>query len=89
MRVDVYQSLINAEKNTDMSTLTPEQKRLVTKMIAEGKRAGLALPDDKREQLKKVCVHLSPPYQNSPGLSSKKNSQKAARTFRFVCPMSP
>ncbi|KAG8819006.1 hypothetical protein FRC17_010634 [Serendipita sp. 399] len=59
MRVDVYHSLVNAEKNTDQSTLNPEQKRLIEKMIKEGKRAGLALPDEKREELKKLKEELA------------------------------
>ncbi|KAG8800321.1 hypothetical protein FRC16_003127 [Serendipita sp. 398] len=59
MRVDVYHSLVNAEKNIGQSDLNPEQKRLVEKMIKEGKRAGLALPDDKREQLKKLKEELA------------------------------
>lgn len=54
MRVDVFRSLLHAEKNTDKRSLTPEQQRLVEKMVLEGKRAGLDLPEDKREKLKKV-----------------------------------
>jgi len=54
MRVDVFQALRNAEKNLDKSSLNPEQSRLVEKMLLEGKRAGLELPEEKREKLKKV-----------------------------------
>lgn len=54
MRVDVYKSLLNAQKNTDVQKLTPEQKRLVEKMLMDGKRAGLSLPDDQREKLTKA-----------------------------------
>jgi Zn-dependent oligopeptidase len=56
MREDVYQSILHAEKNIKESgqQLTPEEKRLVEKMVLEGKRAGLALPAEKREQLKEV-----------------------------------
>jgi metallopeptidase MepB len=54
MRVDVYEAVTNAEKNTDKSQLTPEQKRLLEKRVLTGKRAGLALPEEKREKLKKV-----------------------------------
>lgn len=78
MRVDVYRSLINAEKNTDMSTLTPEQKRLVEKMITEGKRAGLALPDDKREQLKKLKEELAKGCQD---FSNNCNQEKGYLDF--------
>jgi Zn-dependent oligopeptidase len=54
MRVDVFRALQNAEKNLDKSSLNPEQRRLVEKMLLEGKRAGLDLPEEKREKLKKV-----------------------------------
>jgi Zn-dependent oligopeptidase len=58
MRVDVYQSLLNAQKNIEKDgiNLTPEQQRLVEKMILDGKRAGLGLPDKEREKLKTVTL---------------------------------
>jgi len=57
MRVDVYESLINAQKNIkkDSISLTPEQQRLVDKMILDGKRAGLHLEEKERDKLKTVC----------------------------------
>lgn len=56
MRVDVYQSVLHAEENIKNSgvSLTPEEQRLVEKMVLEGKRAGLGLPDKEREKLKTV-----------------------------------
>lgn len=56
MRVDVYKALLAAEKNINYSTLSPEQKRLVEKMLLEGKRAGLNLPDTQRDRLKKASL---------------------------------
>lgn len=81
MRVDVYQSLVNAEKNTDKSQLTDEQKRLVEKMIMDGKRAGLALPDEKREKLKKVPCTLFHKGISHAFHSSRKNLPKLVKTF--------
>ena len=54
--VDVLNANVAAEKNINASekTLTPEEQRLVDKMIWEGKRGGLALPEDEREELKKL-----------------------------------
>jgi Zn-dependent oligopeptidase len=64
MRVDVYQAMINAQKNIekDGTILTPEEQRLVEKMILDGKRAGLGLPDKEREKLKTVslCILVLP-----------------------------
>lgn len=56
MRLDVFQALKRAEKNVSASgrELTPEEKRLMEKMLLDGKRAGLDLPDDKREKLLEV-----------------------------------
>jgi Zn-dependent oligopeptidase len=68
MRVDVYQAKVNAEKNIKASgrKLNPEEDRLVEKLLLDGKRAGLDLPEDERkalEQLKKdlsqLCVEFS------------------------------
>lgn len=57
MRVDVYNALLNAKEKAEK--LSPEEQRLVDKMIMDGKRAGLALPDDKREELMKLKKELS------------------------------
>ncbi|KAG8998057.1 hypothetical protein FRB94_007252 [Tulasnella sp. JGI-2019a] len=79
MRVDVYNSLKNAEKNIQESgqKLTPEQQRLVDKMILDGKRAGLDLPEDKRaelmqlkKQLSQTCLEFSKNYNEEKGTIS-------------------
>ena len=61
LRVDVFNAKVAAEKNIKASgkVLTPEEQRLVEKMILEGKRDGLALPEDEREELKKLQKALS------------------------------
>ncbi|EUC54471.1 metallopeptidase MepB [Rhizoctonia solani AG-3 Rhs1AP] len=57
MRVDVYKALVNAQKKGEK--LTDEEQRLVDKMILDGKRAGLDLPEDKRTELMKLKKELS------------------------------
>lgn len=66
MRLDVFQAKIAAEKNLHESSafekLTKEQQRLVEKMVLDGKRAGLALPQQERESLvalKKELSHIT------------------------------
>lgn len=61
MRLDVYQAKINAEKNIKASgrKLNPEEERLVEKLLLDGKRAGLDLPDEERKQLEKLKKELS------------------------------
>ncbi|PFH53956.1 hypothetical protein AMATHDRAFT_38385 [Amanita thiersii Skay4041] len=63
MRLDIYQAKINAEKNMKASgewdKLSSEEKRLVEKMILEGTRDGLALPENEREELKQLKKDLS------------------------------
>ncbi|CAK5270325.1 unnamed protein product [Mycena citricolor] len=63
MRIDVFQAKIAAEKNLKESgswdKLSAEDKRLVEKMILDGTRAGLHLPEDKRDALKALQKELS------------------------------
>jgi Zn-dependent oligopeptidase len=61
LRVDVFNAKVAAERNIKASgkVLTPEEQRLVDKMILEGKRDGLALPESEREELKKLQKALS------------------------------
>jgi Zn-dependent oligopeptidase len=61
MRVDLFKAKQAAQNNIEKSgqKLDPEQKRLVEKMIQDGTRAGLALPDKEREELKKLKKELS------------------------------
>lgn len=61
MRLDIYQAKINAEKNIKASgrKLNPEEERLVEKLVLDGKRAGLDLPDKERKELEKLKKELS------------------------------
>lgn len=63
MRLDLFQAKVAAEKNVKESgqweKLSSEEKRLVEKMILEGKRAGLALPEEKRNKLVDLKKELS------------------------------
>lgn len=79
MRLDVFQAKVAAEKNLkdsgEWEKLSPEQQRLVDKMvrqsnhhggmiktpckILDGKRAGLALPEKERTELTQLKKDLS------------------------------
>jgi len=63
MRLDVFRAKSAAEKNLRESgaweKLNKEQQRLVEKMVLDGKRAGLALPEKEREELMKLKKELS------------------------------
>ncbi|KZV65296.1 metallopeptidase MepB [Peniophora sp. CONT] len=61
MRLDVFNAKTAAKKNIDASNvrLTVEQKRLVDKMLLDGKRAGLALSEEKRKELTELKKLLS------------------------------
>ena len=61
MRLDVYQAKVNAEKNIKASgrKLNPEEERLVEKLLLDGKRAGLDLPNKERKELEKLKKELS------------------------------
>ncbi|KAL0577646.1 metalloendopeptidase [Marasmius crinis-equi] len=63
MRLDVYKAKVAAEKNLKESgewdKLSPEEQRLVEKMILDGTRSGLALPEKEREELTKLKKELS------------------------------
>jgi Zn-dependent oligopeptidase len=63
MRLDVFKAKTAAEKNLRKSgeweKLSDEQRRLVEKMVLDGKRAGLALPEKEREVLMKLKKELS------------------------------
>lgn len=57
MRVDVFDAIKGAAESVEKSgkQLSPEEKRLVEKMLLDGKRAGLDLPEEKRNELTEVC----------------------------------
>ena len=61
MRLDVYQAKVNAEKNIKASgrKLNPEEERLVEKLVLDGKRSGLNLPEKERKELEKLQKELS------------------------------
>ncbi|KAF7314180.1 Thimet oligopeptidase [Mycena kentingensis (nom. inval.)] len=63
MRVDLYKAKLAAEQNIKASgawdKLSPEEKRLVEFMVRDGKRAGLGLPEEQQETLKKLQKELS------------------------------
>jgi Zn-dependent oligopeptidase len=61
MRTDVYHAVQDAAESIARSgeKLSSEEQRLVDKMVLEGKRAGLALPEDKRTQLLDLKKELS------------------------------
>ena len=61
MRIDVYNAKIAARKHIESSgkKLNPEEQRLVDKMVLDGARAGLGLPEADRDQLKGWKKELS------------------------------
>lgn len=61
MRLDLFKAKQAAQKNIEQSgkKLSPEEQRLVEKMIQDGTRAGLALPDKEREELTKLKKEMS------------------------------
>ncbi|KAF8073822.1 metallopeptidase MepB [Lyophyllum atratum] len=79
MRLDVYQAKVAAKKNIEEAgeweKLEPEEKRLVDKMILDGTRAGLALPEKERTQLtilkkelSQVCLDFSKNFNEENGV---------------------
>ncbi|KAF8895394.1 hypothetical protein BD779DRAFT_1660241 [Infundibulicybe gibba] len=78
MRLDVFKAKIAAEKNIKASgqweKLSAEEKRLVDKMILDGTRAGLALPEKARDELttlkkelSQVCLEFSKNFNEEDG----------------------
>ena len=68
MRIDVYNATVAAQKNIEASgkKLNSEEQRLVEKVVKDGKRAGLGLPEADRErlttwkkELSQVCLEFS------------------------------
>ncbi|KAJ7134561.1 hypothetical protein C8R44DRAFT_770807 [Mycena epipterygia] len=63
MRIDVFQAKLAAEKNIKSSglweKLSSEEQRLVDKMILDGKRSGLGLPESERNTLTLLQKELS------------------------------
>jgi len=78
MRLDVFHAKTNAEKNIRdpgrWEKLNEEEQRLVEKMVLDGKRAGLALPEKEREklttlkkELSSVCVEFQKNFNEESG----------------------
>jgi Zn-dependent oligopeptidase len=61
MRTDVFHAVQDAADYIARSgeKLSGEEQRLIDKMVLEGKRAGLALPVDKRTQLLDLKKQIS------------------------------
>ena len=61
MRLDVFKSKQAAEENIKKSgkKLNAEEARLVEKMVLDGTRAGLALPEEKRKELAALQKEVS------------------------------
>ena len=66
MRADVFEAVCGAAEaaERDGVQLDAEEKRLVVKMLLDGKRAGLALPEVERKELMEVraCLRTSVEY---------------------------
>lgn len=99
MRVDVFRAKQAAEKAVqDQGTaLSDEEKRLLWKTMLNGRRAGLALSDDKREhlmglkkELSQVCLQFGVSHQNLPyapkpnDLALQKNFNEEHGTVSFT-----
>ncbi|KAJ7935586.1 metallopeptidase MepB [Mycena leptocephala] len=81
MRLDVYQAKLAAEKNIKSSglweKLSSEEQRLIDKMILQGKRSGLGLPEDERntltvlqKELSQVCLEFDKNFNEENGVIS-------------------
>ncbi|THH01901.1 hypothetical protein EW026_g869 [Hermanssonia centrifuga] len=79
MRLDIFRAKQAAEKNIKDSgkKLTPEEQRLVDKMIQDGTRAGLALPEKERnelmtlkKELSSTCLEFSKNFNEEKGVIS-------------------
>ncbi|KAJ7095922.1 metallopeptidase MepB [Mycena belliarum] len=81
MRLDVFNAKLAAEENIKTSglwtKLSDEEQRLVEKMVLDGKRAGLGLPEDKRniltglqKELSQVCLEFDKNFNEENGVIS-------------------
>ncbi|KAI9465436.1 Metalloprotease [Lactarius psammicola] len=79
MRIDVYNAKVAAQKNIESSgkKLNQEEQRLVEKMVQDGTRAGLSLPEADRErltewkkELSQVCLEFSKNFNEENGFIS-------------------
>ncbi|KAJ7459805.1 metallopeptidase MepB [Mycena latifolia] len=81
MRLDVFRAKLAAEQNIKSSglweKLSGEEQRLIDKMILEGKRSGLGLPEKERntltalqKQLSQVCLEFDKNFNEENGVIS-------------------
>ncbi|KAJ7288403.1 metallopeptidase MepB [Mycena rebaudengoi] len=81
MRLDVFHAKVAAEKHIKdtglWEKLSSEEQRLVDKMILDGKRAGLALPEKERntlmalqKELSQVCLEFDKNFNEENGVIS-------------------
>jgi len=59
MRKDVFDNIVAFSESSEAKQLSPELERYVKKTIREGKRNGLHLPEDKREEIKTIKKRMS------------------------------
>ena len=59
MRLDIYQAEVNAAKNIGASSLNPEEMRLIKKLLLEGERDGLQLPEEQRKVVERLQKDLA------------------------------
>ncbi|KAH9891674.1 Metalloprotease [Cubamyces lactineus] len=80
MRIDVFRALQAAAKNIKESgkVLSSEEQRLVDKMLLDGTRNGLALPDAEREKLTVLKKDLA---QACVDFNKNCNEEKGSVTF--------
>lgn len=68
MRVEIYRAILDAQLNSDPSTLDEQSKRLIDKLIQDRTQNGLQLPDSSRQSfdhLQRTINHLTIDFQNN------------------------
>ncbi|KAF8311667.1 metallopeptidase MepB [Cantharellus anzutake] len=80
MRIDVFEALKAAKANIDKEELklAPEENRLVEKLLLDGKRNGLDLPEETRNQVATLKKELS---NTCTEFSKNFNEEKGTVTF--------
>lgn len=59
MRKDVFDNILAFSKTDEAKSLSPEQQRYLDKAVRDGKRNGLHLPEEGREEIKNVKKRIS------------------------------
>ncbi|EIW59235.1 Metalloprotease [Trametes versicolor FP-101664 SS1] len=80
MRIDVFRAKQDAKRNIEASgvALDPEERRLVERMVLDGTRAGLALPEADRERLIKLKKEIE---QASMAFRKNANEENGSHSF--------